>query len=210
MSNGDSGSRSNGCGGDARRELETVDWTDIYDRLLRFARRKIGRRADAGNARDYVHDAIAKTLDGKTRPWDPARTTLLAHLYGVVRSEISHPSKGYGHSQAIRTSKVVNFEVEYAQFAMRTASTEIEVTSRFWAGSNTLLSVEREYYNKQIRFRATESLNSYEKGRSYLDLLFSGVDRPREVSKILGVTTKEVDNVRKRSLRYLRKDLKDA
>jgi hypothetical protein len=48
---------------------------------------------------DRLNTAILKTLDG-TRVWDPERVNLIGHLFGIVRSDVSHDvewSEKYEH-----------------------------------------------------------------------------------------------------------------
>jgi hypothetical protein len=78
-----------------RAEFERQATRDLIERLTRYARRRaqmivrVGRKVDPLYARELVQDAIGDTLEGR-RSWDPARTTLLAHLMGVVHSRSGH------------------------------------------------------------------------------------------------------------------------
>lgn len=98
--------------GDLRPEIRDADWDDIYIRLLAVAAGISKGRRGAGTARDFVHDAISKTLDGKTRRWDPDNVTLFEHLCGVIRSEISHPGRRYGSAseQQVDDAVIVQFK----------------------------------------------------------------------------------------------------
>jgi hypothetical protein len=78
----------------------TIDWDDLYPRLMLIAAGKLrrltwrGERFGSGaipggkTAKDIVHDAIVKTMSGD-RLWDRANP-LLEHLAGVISSEISN------------------------------------------------------------------------------------------------------------------------
>jgi hypothetical protein len=79
-------------------DWSTIDWADLYPRLLLIAAGKLnrlrwrGRRFGAvpggKTAADIVHDAIVKTMSGQ-RAWK-APNSLFDHLTGVIFSEISH------------------------------------------------------------------------------------------------------------------------
>lgn len=77
----------------------TIDWADLYPRLLLIAAGKLNRLSWRGQrfgaipagktATDIVHDAIVKTMSGQ-RAWNQQQNSLFDHLAGVVSSEISH------------------------------------------------------------------------------------------------------------------------
>ncbi len=78
-----------------RAEFEKQATRDMMERVTRYARRRVkmiervGRKIDPLYARELVQDALGDTLEGR-RTWDPERTTLLAHLMGVVHSRSGH------------------------------------------------------------------------------------------------------------------------
>jgi hypothetical protein len=69
------------------------DWEDLMPRLLLLAVARLARlrgvMPSAGEAEDFVNDAISKTMAG-ARVWNRATCTLFQHLAGVVVSDISH------------------------------------------------------------------------------------------------------------------------
>jgi hypothetical protein len=69
------------------------DWEDLMPRLLLLAVARLARlrgvMPGAGEAEDFVNDAISKTMAG-VRVWNQATCTLFQHLAGVVVSDISH------------------------------------------------------------------------------------------------------------------------
>lgn len=75
-----------------------IDWSDLYPRLLLFTASKLkrlhwrGRRSGpvpgAKTAKDFVQEAILKTISGERR-WNRSYS-LFEHLIGVISSEISH------------------------------------------------------------------------------------------------------------------------
>jgi hypothetical protein len=77
----------------------TIDWADLYPRLLLVAAGKLNRLSWRGQrlgaipggktAADIVHDAIVKTMSGQ-RAWKAQQNSLFDHLAGVISSEISH------------------------------------------------------------------------------------------------------------------------
>jgi hypothetical protein len=77
----------------------TIDWADLYPRLLLIAAGKLNRLSWRGQrfgaipggktAADIVHDAIVKTISGQ-RVWNQQQNSLFDHLAGVISSEISH------------------------------------------------------------------------------------------------------------------------
>jgi hypothetical protein len=77
----------------------TIDWADLYPRLLLVAAGKLnrlnwrGQRSGAipggKTAADIVQDAIVKTMSGQ-RAWKEQQNSLFDHLAGVISSEISH------------------------------------------------------------------------------------------------------------------------
>lgn len=73
------------------QKLTDKEWEELYDRLLLVASRWISRRQFrvAPDPNDIASSAIEKTLSGR-RPWNAADFTLLEHLCGVARSEISN------------------------------------------------------------------------------------------------------------------------
>jgi hypothetical protein len=77
----------------------SVNWNDLYPRLLAYAARKLDRLSWRGQrsgavpgarqAQDFVQDAIEKTITGK-RKWNSQEIALFDFLVGVISSEINH------------------------------------------------------------------------------------------------------------------------
>lgn len=96
---------SHGIGGAAPVDWAAQDWEDLMPRLLLLAFSRLARLRGgvpgAGEAEDFVNDAISKTMAG-VRVWNWNACTLFQHLAGVVVSEISHSASSSERRLTVR------------------------------------------------------------------------------------------------------------
>lgn len=98
---------------------EKVAWEDIIPRLVLFAERRRWRFSTGmslPSGEDLASSAIEKTISG-TRIWKPERASLMQHLFGVVKSDLSNEIR----KGMLRGSDNVDVE----QVALQIASGEL-------------------------------------------------------------------------------------
>ncbi|NKC13456.1 MAG: hypothetical protein GKR94_15065 [Gammaproteobacteria bacterium] len=168
-----------------------VDWTefnweDLVSRLALYAafqvRKKFwrGHRSEAPGAwepMDLVHIAIEKTLSGQ-RKWDSSARPLFEHLTGIINSEISH----------------------------RVLSKE----NQFIRPSETVSEVDRGWYSSHSPDELTEALSEQQWLLAMLDaleprlaelahlMIEAEIKGSAELSRKMNLTTREVNNLKKR------------
>jgi hypothetical protein len=133
---------------------------------------------------DLAHQAIVKTFTRK-RPWDPASGSLLTHLCGVMKSDLSHRGTSY---EALHSQTLDETVVQMKDYL----PTPEEVTVQRSEEHHLLEFIGR-------RNPAARSLAEY--------ALFAGLKTSREFSDQMRISVAKVEHLRK-SLRTLISDYK--
>ena len=169
------------------QELNEVDWDTLIPRLLLYATSTIRRRTWYGiwggpvvrgvEAEDFVLEAIERTMSGH-RAWNPEKVDLYGHLVGTIRSLIYHACHSSENSltRHVQPSNVVAFADPHESCP--------ENAVRRRQQTAALL----EYLTQQApQLRLLAEL-----------ILIFELSRTDELTDMLGVTARELDNLKRR------------
>ncbi len=154
---------------------------------------------------DFVQDACECALKRKEE-WTTGDAPDVDRLFGIAMGRITHRVADLA---ALEENKNVPLEglLEKNPDAWE-MSTE-ESTSQYGTVPGELLAVEQMYFQQQIKSRALQRLSADDTETAFFGLTLEGVTKPQEISEETGLTTRQVDNVRKRVLRKLGPEFAD-
>jgi hypothetical protein len=186
-------------------QCNLVDWPLILKRLGLHAARQLPRHRWRGErnerppgaveAQDLVQDAVECALTRKDE-WATSAGANVDLLVKIMMNRITHQIDGLA---ALRENANVPLDGLLAKNPnAREFSTEAESTSRYGIAPGGLLFPERVIFNKQINSRAAERLASDVEGLAIFRLVAEGVAKPQAIAEATGLTTRQVDNVKKR------------
>jgi hypothetical protein len=168
------------------------DWDDLMPRLLLLALSRLARMRggvlSAGEAEDFVSDAISKTMAG-ARVWHREACTLFQHLAGVVVSDISHVASSSERRFIVSAAGRSNGHTTWPPEIADGAPDQEHLT--VW------LSEQRQLLD---HLRGVDPVL----GRMAELMLVHDVCETRELSGELGLAPAEVANLRKRLKRAAR------
>ena len=175
---------------------EEIDWDDLIPRLFLYTRGRLHRGMRWRNKydgsipggceiEDFVHKAIIKTISGE-RKWDSKERTIFKHLTGVISSEINHLSESKENELGIDGDDVLT----------TTSSQQLG----FGFNPEQIAIAESE----QIVF--LEYLRCVDPQLKQLAelILSEGFRGSIEISNELGISVKNVNNLKKRLKRALK------
>lgn len=179
-------------------ELEALPWDTIMIDLRYHAERRMlrfvwqGRRGkesmpEGYRAEDIVQDAVLKFLDG-SRQWNRQRyPNLCDFLRGIVDSEIIHRAQSWANRN-LRTLATLSTGDQ-----QRVSSTPQDGTVE-----EQVLWQQADEEAARIIVGFDESLTDEPLLRQVLAATMEGVERRRDMIRLLGITAAELDNARKR------------
>ena len=194
---------------------DQVDWPPLIKRMALYAALRIprylwrGQRDDcppgAAHAEDFAQDALTCALEREaewTTPNGPDLETLTKimknRISNKVRDLAGRPENGDVPLEAVLDKNPDAWEL----------STE-ESTTKYGTPPGALLSAEQIYFENEVESRGRRSLSSDDTGRIVFELAMDGVTKPQTIADETGLTTREVDNVKKRVRRKLGLEFED-
>ena len=170
-----------------RSALNTLTRTDLR-KLYLFARKLLSPKqvfAEGREKEDPVHDAILRTFELK-RKWKPSKTGMLGHLYGTVRSIVSHlPERYHGAASEVPVGESADSQGEHDQ---PVAERLVERQK-----ASDLPPDDAAYYN-QVLSRIKAALENDPKLLEIMRLIADRAGDPKPgpaIQQQLGITEKE-------------------
>jgi hypothetical protein len=156
-------------------DFTTVDWEDLYKRLLLAAAGRLRRsRLSQSQATDFIHTAIQKAMSGQ-RVWDPTKS-LYHNLWQIVSSEINHAATSYERVHVDPSDETI-------------------VQIRDYRDTPEEASIHKSEIDHLMHY-----LNSRDRDAAAVaDLLLTvGISNSMEVAVQLNRSVSEIDNIKKR------------
>ena len=162
-------------------------WVWVCVRYLNFY---FGNKKDiVMTAEDIVMEIIMQTINGE-RNWDAETKTIDKHVYDCIRSKVTHLYE--------KQKRVVENEI-YNEVLGKT----VNITNE--AAEYSKEEIEAELDRKDLIKRCYEKIQDDTEMGLVFELLAEG-KTPLDIEKEYGISTQEIDAIRKRIYRSLRKE----
>jgi hypothetical protein len=154
-----------------------------------------GHPPGAEEVEDLVQDAAACALERK-HEWITDNGPDVERLIKIMMGRVSHRITDLA---ALHENRNVSLDDVVAQNPdARELSSEAEVTSKYGIAAGHMLPVEMSLYYSQISERAHQRLESDATGQAIFIGILEGTTKPQILAEDLGLTTREVNNTKKR------------
>jgi hypothetical protein len=192
------------------------DWSLVTKRVALWAAIQLPRRLWRGSkdghtpgaeeVQDLVQDAVVCALERRnewTTKDGPDAQLLVKIMKGRVTHRIAHLS-ALAENRNVHLETIVDKNPD-----SRDLSTEANLTSSYGLSPGSLLAEERRHFVDELKTRAYRSLESDSKGQEVFAHMADGVTEPRIIAQETGMTTREVDNIKKRISRTFGSEFHD-
>jgi hypothetical protein len=184
---------------DTIEALKKENWDNIIPRLIYFAQQRIWRYVRQGNvlkgktAENFVEEAIFKVWTG-VRVWDRQKCPeVIELLFGVILSDV-------GHSVGSKNSNI-DFEEGISESeALDCDGRKLESQTPI----HSLLRDEQDGKDNDFLIWFIDSLGQDKQLVKLTEVIIDGCDKEAEMARTMGITAKEVYNLKKKLGRRLR------
>ena len=154
-----------------------------------------GHPPGAEEVEDLVQDALACALERKNE-WTTDGGHDVEHLIKIMMGRVSHRIADLAalhENRNVSLDDLVDKNPDAREF-----SSEAGVTSRYGMAPGHMLPAEAYLYHSQVEQRGRQRLESDMAGRALFTRMLEGTTKPQILAEDMGLTTQEVNNIKKR------------